>query len=252
MQAPAIDLSVVVPAYDEEKRLPPYLESILAYLASTTLSYEIIVVDDGSSDATASVVQRYLETNPAVKLLRLPQNRGKGFAVRSGMLQASGALRLFTDADGATPITELESLLQAVSSGGDVAIGSRVVSDGRHTVRAHLHRRVMGYVFRSLVNSLLLSRIRDTQCGFKLFTARAANHAFALQRIDDFGFDVEILFILSRNGYRVAEVPVNWNDQKGSKVRLLRDSVRMFLDILKVRRNDFAGGYRRPAAPEKQ
>lgn len=241
----SIFLSVIIPAYNEESRLPAYLAGILAYLEQQGIIYEIIVVDDGSIDSTAEVVARFMQENGRVRLIRHPRNRGKGYAVRTGMLEASGRLRLFADADGATPITELERLQKAVDTGADVAIASRALRDVGCTVHAHLHRKVIGAVFNFIVTTLTVKGIHDTQCGFKLFTAEAANAAFPLQRIDDFGFDVEVLFLCSRKGYRIAEVPVNWTDIAGSKVNLIRDSFRMFIDIFKIKIFDLTGMYRK-------
>jgi dolichyl-phosphate beta-glucosyltransferase len=237
-------LSIIIPAYNEEKRLPGYLARVLEYLEQQKILYEIIIVDDGSHDSTAEVVARFMHENIRVKLVRLPCNRGKGYAVRTGMLQASGKLRLFTDADGATPIIELERLLKAIDSGADVAIASRAMKDDSCAVIAHLHRKVIGRIFHFIVSTLTVKGIHDTQCGFKLFTAEAAQAVFPLQRIDDFGFDVEILYLCQQNGFRIAEVPVNWTDIAGSKVSLVRDSLRMFSDIFRIRLNDLAGVYR--------
>jgi dolichyl-phosphate beta-glucosyltransferase len=239
-----IFLSIIIPAFNEEKRLPVYLASILEYLELQDISYEVIVVDDGSVDATAEVVARSMGGNNRVRLIRLPGNQGKGNAVKTGMLEASGKLRLFTDADGATPITELERLRIAVDNGADVAIASRAMKDDSCTINAHLHRKVIGRIFHFIVTTLTVKGIHDTQCGFKLFTAEAAQAVFQLQRIDDFGFDVEILYLCQRKGYRITEVPVNWTDIAGSKLRLIRDSWRMFTDIFKIRLNEMSGAYR--------
>src|SRR6185369_4599077 len=236
-------LSIIIPAYNEEKRLPVYLASVMKYLGQQEFPYEIIIVDDGSHDSTAEVVTRFTQENMRVRLIRLPRNRGKGFAVRAGMLEATGKLRLFTDADGATPITELERLRNAVDGGADVAIASRAMKDDACTVNAHLHRKVMGRVFHFIVTALTVKGILDTQCGFKLFTSEAAEAVFPLQRIHDFGFDAEVLYLCQRNGYRITEVPVNWTDIAGSKVRLVRDSLRMFRDIFTIRFNDLRGTY---------
>jgi dolichyl-phosphate beta-glucosyltransferase len=238
-------LSIIIPAYNEEKRLPAYLSRILEYLELQDFLYEIIVVDDGSHDSTEEVVASFIKENNRVKLIRLPNNRGKGFAVRSGMLGASGKLRLFTDADGATPITELERLQKAIDSGADVAIASRAMKDVSCTVNAHLHRKVIGAIFNFIVTTLTVKGIHDTQCGFKLFTAEAVETVFPHLRIDDFGFDVEVLYLCQRNGYRIAEVPVNWADIAGSKVNLIRDSLRMFSDIFKIRFFYLTGTYRK-------
>lgn len=240
-----VSLSIIIPAYNEEKRLPPYLATVLDYLGHGDIPYEVIVVDDGSRDATAEVCARFIRENDRVKLIRLPGNRGKGYAVKTGMLRATGTCRLFTDADGATPITELERLQKALANGADVAIASRAMKDDACLVSAHVHRKVIGRIFHFIVTALTVKGIRDTQCGFKLFTADAAEAVFPLQRIDDFGFDVEVLYLCQHNGYRVAEVPVNWTDVAGSKVNLARDSLRMFTDIFRIRFFDLTGAYRR-------
>jgi dolichyl-phosphate beta-glucosyltransferase len=238
-----LELSVVIPAYNEELRLPAYLARILAYLEAQSFSSEVIIVDDGSQDGTAAIVERFAAENSKVRLVRLPQNQGKGYAVKTGMLKASGMLRLFTDADGATPIMELAGLKKAIEAGADAAVGSRALQDDSHTVQTKIHRKIMGTVFNFIVRTLTVKGINDTQCGFKLFTAEAANAAFPLQRIHDFGFDVEVLYICHKKGYRIVEVPVNWTDVPGTKVSLIRDSLRMFKDVVKIRMNDWRGIY---------
>ncbi len=238
------ELSVIIPAFNEESRLPGYLDQVLAYLEQRAHSYEVIVVDDGSRDGTAAQVERFIEKGYNVRLIRLPCNRGKGFAVKTGMLQSNGRLRLFADADGATPITELERLQDAIGRGAAVAVASRALREDDCHVQTRLHRKLMGTIFNRIVRALTVKGISDTQCGFKLFTAEAANAAFPLQRIDGFGFDVEVLFICDRKGFRIAEVPVNWTDVKGTKVKLVRDSLRMFRDVIGIRCNDLRGAYR--------
>jgi dolichyl-phosphate beta-glucosyltransferase len=238
-----LELSVVIPAYNEERRLPAYLVEILAYLDVQPFSFEVIIVDDGSQDGTAEMVERFTAENSKVHLIRLPQNRGKGYAVKTGMLKACGKLRLFADADGATPISELAGLKKAIEAGADVAVASRALRDDSHTVKTKFHRKLMGTDFNFIVRTLTVKGINDTQCGFKLFSAEAANSAFSLQHIQDFGFDVEVLYICQKKGWRIVEVPVNWTDIPGSKVRLIRDSLRMFKDVVKIRVNDWRGAY---------
>ena len=238
-----LELSVVIPAYNEERRLPAYLVEILSYLDVQSFSFEVIIVDDGSQDGTVDMVERFTAENSKVQLIRLPQNRGKGYAVKTGMLKASGKLRLFADADGATPITELEGLKKAINAGADAAVASRALHDDSHIVQTKFHRKLMGNVFNFIVRTLTVKGINDTQCGFKLFSAEAANAVFPLQRIQDFGFDVEVLYICQKKGYRIVEVPVNWTDIPGTKVRLIRDSLRMFKDVVKIRVNDWRGVY---------
>jgi dolichyl-phosphate beta-glucosyltransferase len=237
-------LSVIIPAYNEERRLPVYLEQVLAYLALQGESFEVIVVDDGSSDGTASLVRRYAAAEPGLKLISFPENRGKGAAVRAGMLAATGALRLFADADGSTPIAELERLKESIGDGAAVAVASRAKQDASRQVDSKLHRKIMGTIFNRLVRLLTVHGIDDTQCGFKLFSAAAAKEVFSLQLIDRFGFDVEVLYLSHKKGYRIAEVPVNWTDVPGTKVSLLSDSLKMFGDLLRIRLNDWRGAYR--------
>jgi len=244
-QNQTIPLSIVIPAYNEAKRILPYLQHISAYLGQRGQPYEILIVDDGSRDETGSVVERYQTQHPAIRLIRLPTNKGKGHAVRTGMQQARGELRLMADADGATPIQELERLEAAIDNGADLAIGSRPLAyrDARYQVRVRWHRSVSGNLFNWFVQRLGIPGIRDTQCGFKLFRASVAQDLFAVSCIDGYGFDLELLYVAQRRGYRIAEVPINWADQPGSKVRVLRDGLRMFRELLAVRRNDKAGQY---------
>lgn len=239
-----LSLSIVIPAYNEADRLPSYLARILTYLDEERIDAEIIVVDDGSRDGTAAVVTEFSRVHDRVRLISLPRNRGKGHAVRTGMLVAAGNLALFADADGATPIEELKRLEKAIAGGADVAIASRAHHDECCTLRVHLHRKVIGTIFNFLVTTLAVPGIRDTQCGFKLFKRDAARAVFARQLIDDFGFDVEVLFLCKKLGYLTAEIPVSWSDVKGSKVSLWRDSLRMFADIFIVRLNEARGAYR--------
>jgi len=241
---PGTSLSVIIPAFNEANRLPVYLNRVIRYLTDSGRSHEIIVVDDGSSDQTAAVVSDLATEYPCLRLLQLEENRGKGFAVKTGMLAASGDLRLFADADGATPIEECERLQQAVRGGADIVIGSRALKSTDTAVQGRLHRKIMGTVFNGIVRSLALAGIRDSQCGFKLFRGAVAEELFSRQRIDGFGFDLEILFLAQCRGYTIAEIPVNWTDITGTKVRLFRDSVRMFLDVLRVRFNFMRGNYR--------
>ena len=244
MGAPS--LSVIIPAFNEEARLPPYLSSIVAYLSQRGGEWEVIVVDDGSRDATQAVVRAVMATCPSVRLIPLSDNRGKGAAVRAGMLAATGVLRLFCDADGATPIAEVQRLERALSAGADVAIGSRAIRGRDTRVEGTLHRKVIGTVYNRLVRLIAVPGLHDTQCGFKLFKGEVAERVFAAQRLSGFGFDVETLFLARKWGYVLREVPVNWRDRPGGKVRLLRDSIRMFLDLVKLRRSWAAGDYRVP------
>lgn len=236
-------LSFIIPAYNEEQRLPSYLERVIGFFAGEPYSCEVIVVDDGSSDGTAALVKALMARHSSLRLEMLPRNRGKGFAVKTGMIAAKGQLRVFADADGATPVEEIRRLLEANGNGADIAIGSRAIKSGHCVVKGRLHRKIMGTVFNGLIRALAVRGINDTQCGFKLFTASAAENIFPRQKITGFGFDVEILFLARRLGYMVAEVPVNWADVGGTKVRLVRDSLRMFGEVLRIRLTNITGGY---------
>jgi dolichyl-phosphate beta-glucosyltransferase len=229
-------LSVVIPAFNEAARLPRYLDEVVAFLEERGKPYEVVVVDDGSTDGTAAVVRAAAARHPAVRLLPLGHNRGKGAAVRAGMLTATGAARLFTDADGATPISELARLEPALATGADLAIGSRVLLDPAVTVRARPHRVVAGRIFNWLVARLGIRGVADSQCGFKLFTAEAADALFGALETAGFAFDVELLLRAQTRGYRIVEVPVNWADQAGSKVGVLANGPGMILQLLRARR----------------
>lgn len=247
------ELSIVIPAHNEAGRILPYLRQIVAYSEHRSRSYELLVVDDGSTDDTSLVVERLARVHPAVRLLRLPTCRGKGAAVRHGMQSASGHLQLFADADGATPIEELAQLEKALSEGADMAIGSRALASRlpNFTVRARVYRSVLGSLFNAAVRQSGITGIADTQCGFKLFRRVVAQELFGYASIDGFGFDLELLYLAQQRGFRIAEVPVNWSDQPGSKVRVLRDGLAMLRELAVIRRNTQQGRYRVPSfSPE--
>ena len=225
--------SVVIPAFNESQRLPPYLEQVVAYFEGRDEPYEVIVVDDGSTDGTADLVEG--QGLPAVKVLRRQPNQGKGAAVRAGMLAARGAYRLFADADGATPIEELKRFEPMLIGGADVVIGSRVLVDSGVSVTTRPHRVAAGRVFNWLVARTGLRGVADSQCGFKAFTAPAAGRLFEALATDGFGFDVELLLLARAVGCRIVEVPVNWADQAGSKVGVLRHGPGMLWQILRAR-----------------
>lgn len=227
--------SVVIPAYNEAARLPSYLRQVTAFFDGRGDPYEIIVVDDGSDDATRDHVRELQASHDELRLIALPRNRGKGYAVRLGMVNARGTFRLFPDADGATPIGELERLERALQAGADVAIGSRALKDPAVSVQARRHRVWAGRVFSVAVSCLGLRGIADSQCGFKCFRGPVAEDLFRALRTDGFGFDVELLLLARRRRYRIVEVAVNWADQAGSKVKVLTDSPRMLAQILWAR-----------------
>ncbi len=229
-------LSVVIPAFNEAARLPRYLDEVVGFLEGRGESWEVVVADDGSTDDTGAAVRVPAARHPGLRLLPLGRNQGKGAAVRAGMLAALGARRLFADADGATPIAELKRLEPALATGADVVIGSRALRDPSVTVRARPHRVMAGRVFNGLAARLGVRGVADSQCGFKLFTAAAAEALFGALQTSGFAFDVEILLRAQALGYRIVEVPVNWADQAGSKVGVLSHGPGMLLQMLRARR----------------
>jgi glycosyltransferase involved in cell wall biosynthesis len=237
-------ISIIIPAYNEEKRLPAALRQVIEYLRRGGWPFaEILVVDDGSADGTVQVAERMHAEYPDLRVLRNPGNRGKGYAVRHGMLECRGAWALFTDADLSAPIEELDKLWQAAEQGGvSVAVGSRALDRGLIGVHQSWFRENAGRLFNLSMRLITGLPFRDTQCGFKLFEAGAAREIFRRQLLDGFGFDVEVLFIARRLGYRGVEVPVKWNDVQGTKVSTLR-GLAAFLDPLRVRWNQFRGRY---------
>jgi dolichyl-phosphate beta-glucosyltransferase len=238
--------SVVIPAYNEAQRLPVYLGEVVAYFDGRGEPYEVIVVDDGSVDETAARVLEARATHQAVTLHQLAQNRGKGFAVRAGMRVARGGLRLMADADGATPIGEVKRLEAAIQAGADVAVGSRALPDPSVRREVQIHRKVSGEIFNFFARRMGVGGVTDTQCGFKLFRGAVADTLFRELETDGFGFDVELLMLARRDGYRVTEVAINWADQPGSKVDVLRDGPRMLAQILRARVRLARRGRRRP------
>lgn len=247
-----LDLSVVIPAHNEATRILPYLRSIRDTLSRQPRSYEIIVVDDGSQDDTIKVVRGFANIEPALRVIPLPTCIGKGGAVRQGMLAARGRLQLFTDADGATAITELDRLEQAIRDGADLAIGSRSLASRQQEFRVHArwHRSILGGCFNAVVRLGGIQGISDTQCGFKLFERAVARDLFSVSTINGYGFDLELLFVAQQRGYRISEVPVNWTDQPGSKVRLVRDSLAMLREFSLIHRNAARGYYLPLVAPD--
>jgi glycosyltransferase involved in cell wall biosynthesis len=239
-----LELSIVVPAFNEERRLPKTLQSIRAYLRSRSIRAEVLVVDDGSTDATAKVVELSRAEFPELRLLSNDRNRGKGFSVRHGMLEARGEIAMFTDADLSAPMEEADKLLAALRDGTyDVAIGSRAVDRSLIEVRQSAFRERAGIFFNQIVRRITGLPFQDTQCGFKAFHREKARVIFEQQRTEGFGFDPEILFLAQRRGLRVAEVPVRWAHDPATKVRMFTDSLRMFLDLVAIRWHDLMGRY---------
>lgn len=246
MNSQPLDLSIIVPAYNEENRLPKTLDGIVAYVRAKGCSAEIIVVDDGSSDGTAALVNAYRQRNAELRLVSNGTNRGKGYSVRHGMLEARGEIALFTDADLSTPIAEADKLLAALQEQDfDAAIGSRAVDRSLIEIHQSAIREQAGILFNRMVRWIMGIRFSDTQCGFKAFHRERCRIIFEQQRIERFGFDPEILFLAKRHGLRVAEVPVRWSHDEGTKVNVAADGIRMLLDLLVIRWNAVAGRYPR-------
>lgn len=225
----------MVPAYNEARRLPPSLRRIRDYLEAGPEAYEVIVVDDGSNDETAAVAEAMVREWPQLRMLRLPQNRGKGAAVREGMLHATGAHRAFSDADLSTPMDELPRLRERLHGPCHVAIASRDLPDSNIEIHQPGWRELMGRTYNRLLRALVLPGIRDTQCGFKVFTAEAAEACFRPLSTFRFGFDAEVLVRARRRGWTIAEVPVRWRHVEESRVGGIGDASRMLIDLLRLR-----------------
>jgi glycosyltransferase involved in cell wall biosynthesis len=244
MNSPPLDLSIVIPAFNEERRLPKAIERIGSYLSARPLQAEILVVDDGSSDATPKLIESYREKFPGLRLIANGRNRGKGFSVRHGMLEARGEIALFTDADLSTPIEEADKLLAALRENGfDAAIGSRALDRSLIEVHQSAFREWAGTFFNRLVRQITGIEFSDTQCGFKAFRRERTRIIFEQQRIERFGFDPEILFLAKRHGLRVAEIPVRWSHDAATKVNVIEDGIRMFLELPVIRWNSLWGYY---------
>lgn len=231
-----VDVSVVIPAYNEELRLAPTLEKVRAYLDARPESAEIIVVDDGSSDATSEVARQALAGFPHFQVLRNEPNAGKGASVRRGMLAASGEIVLFSDSDMSVDINAWDELRAAHAAGHPIAIGSRATRGSHVSVRQPLHRELAGRAFNLFIRTFVMGGIHDTQCGFKSFVREAVKPVFSRQTIDRWGFDVEILMISRRLGYSIAEVPVEWRNDAATKVNALKDGLQMLREALTARR----------------
>jgi len=239
-----IHLSVVIPAYNEAERIGDTLKKIYEYFLTRDYRYEIIVVDDGSTDDTRRVVKKIAREIPFVRLLENGVNRGKGYSVKAGVVNSHGEIILFSDADLSTPIQEVDKLADWLGMGCDIAIGSRALPGSEILVRQPRPREFMGKVFNRLVQLLTISGIRDTQCGFKVFKKEAARVLFEKQTVWGFGFDVEILFIASKSGYRIKEIPIKWVNSPDSQVNIMKDSFTMLCDLVRIRIQYLTGKYR--------
>ncbi|MDQ3929527.1 MAG: glycosyltransferase family 2 protein [Chloroflexota bacterium] len=245
-----IKLSVVVPVYNETGRMGKRLPELLDFLHAQDYSYEVVVVDDGSSDGTAELARQMMAREARARVLPQPHNRGKGHAVRVGMLAAEGRFVLFTDADLSTPPSELDKFWRHFDEGYDVVIGSRKMPGANIVKHQPLWRESLGKVFTWLTNHIATKGISDVTCGFKCFRLEAAHKLFGLSVIDDWSFDAEVLFLAQRLGYRIKEVPVTWHDNPGTKVRLWKDAVNSLRGLVRIRLNASRGAYRakQPAA----
>jgi len=237
------ELSIVVPAYNEGARIEHALERILSCVEERGWNAEVLVVDDGSTDNTAAIVQSWMERHPRLHLIQNPGNRGKGYSVRNGLLQAAGEIVMFTDADLSAPMEEAERLFAAIREGADVAIGSRWLDRARQTIHQPLYRQVFGRCFNWITRTVMGLPFRDTQCGFKAFKRSVAQVIFRLQTIERWGFDPEILFIAQKLGYEIREVPVTWGHDERSRISYLRDGLKMLEEMARIRSNSLAGRY---------
>jgi glycosyltransferase involved in cell wall biosynthesis len=238
------ELSIIIPCFNEEQRLPASLEKIAGYLRDKRPNAEVIVVDDGSTDRTAAIAESWRDRIPSLRVLSNGANRGKGFSVRHGSLEARGKVILFTDADLSSPIEEGEKLLAALQT-HDVAIGSRAVDRSLIEVHESLFREFAGIVFNRIVQTILRLPFVDTQCGFKAFGRERCRIIFEQQTIERFGFDPELLYLARHHGLSIEEVPVRWAHSPATKINMLRDSVGMFLDVFVIRWNAMRGRYRK-------
>ncbi len=240
------DYSIVIPAFNEATRIPATLREVVGCVRKNAWSAEVIVVDDGSSDSTAEVVRNFAASAPEVRLVQNPGNRGKGYSVRSGILQALGNVVMFTDADLSAPMEEAQGLFDAIAGGADIAIGSRWLERTRQTIRQPLYRQFFGRCFNAVTRFVMALPFADTQCGFKAFTRNAAQTVFQLQTIERWGFDPEILFIALKRGYRIQEVPVSWAHDERTRMSYLKDGMQMLQEIAIVRWNALLGRYSKP------
>ncbi len=241
--------SIIIPAYNESRRLRPTLDELLRFTEERGWDTEILVVNDGSRDDTAEIVRAYGKEHPHVLLVENPGNRGKGYSVRNGMLHARGDICLFTDADLSSPIGEAQKLFDAIAGGADIAIGSRWLRADLQTERQPLYRQLFGRIYNLVLRVFLGLNFADTQCGFKAFRREAVQRIFPLQRIERWGFDPEILFLARRLGFRVKEVPVIWAHSEGTRLSPFRDGMRMFSEVLRIRWYSIAGAYTDAAVP---
>jgi len=236
-------LSIVIPAYNEAARIEVALDRVMHCVYEQHWDAEVLVVDDGSSDDTAAIVQRWMPLHPRLHLIQNPGNRGKGYSVRNGLLQAAGDVVMFTDADLSAPMVEAERLMAALAEGADVAIGSRWMDRTRQTIHQPLYRQFFGRCFNHITRTVMGLPFKDTQCGFKAFRRDAAQIIFRLQTIERWGFDPELLFIARKLKYSIVEVPVTWGHDERSRMSYLKDGLKMLEEMAVIRYNSLAGRY---------
>src|ERR1700729_4023 len=236
-------LSVVIPAYNESARIEHALDRVLSCVSEQGWDAEVLVVDDGSKDDTAAIVQRWMTQHPRLHLIQNPGNKGKGYSVRNGLLQAAGDIVMFTDAALSAPREEGERLIPALEYGADVAIGSRWMNPTRQTIHQPLYRQFFGRCFNWVTRTVMGLPFKDTQCGFKAFKRSAAQVIFRLQTIERWGFDPEILFIARKLKYNIREVPVTWGHDERSRMSYLKDGMKMLEDMARIRGNSVRGRY---------
>jgi len=239
-----VHLSIVIPAYNEEKRIPKTLERVLDYLEGREYFSEVIIVDDGSTDRTREVSVRILTDRVPIRIHANSSNKGKGSAIRKGMLAAKGEYVLFMDADMSTPIEELDRIMPQFHKGNDIVIGSRKMPGAKINVHQPKYREIMGKMFSYLSRIMTVRSVHDFTCGFKCFRKACIEEIFSRQRLDGWGYDTEILFIAHTLGFSIKEVSVTWTDSSDSKVRLWKDVVRSALDLIRIRINNMLGRYR--------
>src|SRR5579859_2635567 len=236
-------LSIVIPAYNESARIEQTLDKVMTCIETQGWDAEVLVVDDGSRDNTPEIVARWMKLFPRLHLVQNPGNKGKGYSVRNGLLQAAGEVVMFTDADLSAPMEEAERLLAAIDEGADVAIGSRWLDRARQTIHQPLYRQFFGRCFNWITRTVMGLPFKDTQCGFKAFRREVAQVVFRLQRIERWGFDPEILFIARKLKYTIREVPVTWGHDERSRMSYLKDGMKMLEEMAVIRANSLRGRY---------
>jgi dolichyl-phosphate beta-glucosyltransferase len=240
-------LTIVIPAFNEAKKIEATVNEVTEYLSGKGYSYELIIVDDGSEDDTLDIIKRYksINSNGNIKILENVSNKGKGYAVRNGIMQATGDYILFMDADNSTRIFEIERVLPSFKEGFDIVIGSRRLKNvpGNIVISQPSYRHVLGEIYIYISRLFFKISVRDYNCGFKIFKNNVAKKIFSKQMMDDWSFDLETLFLVEKNCFKIKEVPVNWKHYKGSKVRPVLDGIKSFISILMIKANDMAGKY---------